>query len=181
MILRIVPIFTIVCVAACSNHTASIDRSTAHYLDRVSMNVADVSTRFSISVDRGSTVAAARSDGGAAVFTPSLADHGGFVGWLDLPKAHACAARLPAAYYVLDARVTATEAFLTLREVDGAARLEDLRFAVERIDDDTPVAAMARIAFGPERFLLGRWFRCSDGVGHCGWALTLDAATPGCG
>jgi hypothetical protein len=178
---RLALVFALAGLAACSLDRSPIDQTTTGYLDRVSAAVTDAAALAETPVERHATVSAARRDGGAAVFAPSSADDGGFVGWLELPQSHACAARLPAAYYLLEARVASAEANLTLRQIDGQARLDDLTVPVERIDGPAPAAPMARIALGPDSFLLGRWFKCSDGLGHCGYAVTLDAATPGCG
>lgn len=176
ILFRIALVLAVVGVAACAS---TVDQTTDRYLENVSNNVAAVAKRIGVPIERGATVVAARSDGGVAVFSPS-SDQGGFVGWLDLASTHACAARLPAAYYVVQADVTQTEALLTLRQVDGDARLVGLRVAVELVDDDEPVTPMARIALGPDQFLLGRWDKCSDGLGHCGIGLTLNASTHGC-
>lgn len=181
MIPRLVSILIVGCVAACGTPAPSVENSVALHLDQVSARVAEVAAEAGIPVERGAVVSTARGDGGAAVFLPSAHEDGRLVGWLQLPPANPCAARLPAGFYAVDVRLTAEEAFLTLREIDGSARLADLRSNLERFDDeDAPSTALARIALDPEQFLLGSWVKCSDGVGCCRWVLTLDSSTPGC-
>ena len=178
MFVRIVPILFLAGVAACGRPPDSIEDSMALHLDQVSTRVAEVATRAGIPVDRSGTVTAARSDGGA-VFVPSPHDDGRLIGWLDLPPANPCAARLTPGYYVVEPRLTETEAFLTLREIDGPGRLEGLRSDLERNDDDDALHP-GRIELGPEHFSSWGWVKCSDGIDCCRWVLTLDASTPGC-
>lgn len=151
------------------------------FLNEVSDQVVVAAASIDQSVDPTAAVGATRADGGAAVFLPTKQSHGDFVGWLDLPPGHACATRLPAATYSVAADVGASTAQITLMQLDGGARLDGLTLRVDRIRTAEPVTPMARIAMGPDSFVLGRWFTCSDGVGHCGYALTLDSQTPGCG
>ncbi|MCV3273671.1 hypothetical protein [Roseobacter sinensis] len=155
--------------------------TTERALARTSAQVAATATDAGIATDQTATVSASRADGGAAVFVPEAVGGGGFVGWLDLPPAHACRGTLPPANYAVSAEIGARSAALSLRQIDGPSGLAPVTVPVRRISSDAPVTPMARVALGPDSFLLGRWFTCSDGVGHCGYALTLDASTPGCG
>lgn len=176
----IVFIFAAAGVTGCVSSTKSLQTSTEFYLKRASTDMSAVASRIGISVEKSETISIASGNGGAAVITPITDDSNGFISWLDLPKTNACASQLSSAFYIVSARSTLTDAFISLREIDGSAGLEGVRVLVERISDAAPVTPMARIALGPDALSFGRWFRCSDGVGHCGYALTLDANTPGC-
>ena len=167
-------------LTACAQLTSTSTVS-ERFLARVSGNVASVADGEGIAVDRAATVSAVRADGGAAVFAPEAGAAGGFVGWLDLPEGHACAGSLPAANYAVSAEIGARSALVSWRQIGGAARLDAVKVPVTRISSAAPTTPMARVALGPDSFLLGRWFTCSDGIGHCGYAITLDASTPGCG
>ncbi|MEM9708501.1 MAG: hypothetical protein AAF871_06865 [Pseudomonadota bacterium] len=157
------------------------DVASERFLSLASANVASVAADEGIPVDQDATVSAARSDGGVAVFAPEAGPSGGFVGWLELPETHACASTLPAANYTVSAEIGARSALVSWRQIGGAAKLDAISVPVSRISDTAPVMPMARVALGPDSFLLGRWFTCSTGSGHCGYALTLDGSTPGCG
>ena len=167
-------------LTGCVNSTRSLQTSTEIYLKRASTDMSAVASRIGIPVEESETIAVAGGNGGAAVFTPVTNDSNGFISWLDLPKTNACASQLSSAFYIVSARTTLVDAVVSLREIDGSARLEGVRVLVERISDAAPVSPMVRVGLGPDTLSFGRWFRCSDGAGHCGYALTLDESTPGC-
>lgn len=165
-------------LAACSQ-TPEI--AAQRFLNDVSDRIVIAAASEGQSVDPAAAVGATLASGGAAVFLPTRQSSGDFVGWLELPPGHACSARLPSATYSVTADVGARIAQLSFRQLEGSARLDGLTVRVDRIRAATPATPMARIAMGPDSFVLGRWFTCSDGVGHCGYALTLDSQTPECG
>lgn len=167
-------------IAGCVADLGTVDGTTERYLATATAQVSAAAARADLTTDETATVAAARRDGGSAAFSPLSAGGQGFVGWLDLPRTHACSAQLPADYYVVDAKVAPRSAVIGLRRIDGTAVLQGASVPVEHLPGSAPPAPMARIALGPDSFTLGRWFECSDGVGHCGWAITLDASTRGC-
>jgi hypothetical protein len=177
----IIPILALPFMAACERPQVSIEDSTGRYLDQVVTRVAEVATREGIPVIPSEALTAAHSEG-AAVFLPSTHEDGRLVGWLDLPATNPCAAHLTPGYYVVEPRLMETEVLLTLREIGGSSGLEGLRSDVEREvnDDDLHPPTLVRIALGPEHFSSWGWHKCSDGIGCCRWALTLDASTPGC-
>lgn len=175
------PFLVIVFVTACGHSPVSIEDSTALHLDQVSARVAEVAAKADIPIDSSGTVTAAHSEGGTAVFMPAPHEDGRLVGWLDLPPANPCAARVTPGYYLIEPRLTKTKANLTLREIEGAGELDNLMSDLERKDDDeTPHPTLVRIALGPEHFSVSGWHKCSDGIGCCRWVLTLDESTPGC-
>lgn len=176
-----ITIFVIVCAAACGQAPDSIEDNTALFVDQVSTRVAEVAARENIPIDLSGTIAAVHGEGGAAVFVPTPHDDGRLVGWLDLPRSNPCATVLTPGYYVVEPRFTDSEAFLTIREIDGSGRLDDLSSTLERRADDEELhPSLLRIAFGAEHFSSWGWVKCSDGIGCCRWVLTLDASTPGC-
>lgn len=167
-------------LAACTpspTPEAAADR----FLARASASVMAAAVAEGLSVEPAAAVSAIRSDGGTAVFLPQTDEAGGFVGWLDLPDGHACRQKLPASHYAVTAKIAPRDVDLVFRQLDGPAGLDPISIPVEVLASETPVTPMARVALGPDSFLLGRWFTCSTGSGHCGYALTLDDSTPGCG
>lgn len=182
MFFRLLAGLGFVLVAACGTVTKSIEDSAALHLDQVSTRVAEVATREGIPVDRSETVATARSDGGVVVLVPAPHEDGRLVAWLELPPTNPCSARLTPGYYVIEPRLTDTEAFLSLREINGSGGLEGLRSDLERDEfDDAQHPALIAVALAGEYFSSWGWHKCSDGIGCCRWVLTLDASTPGCG
>lgn len=174
-------IFAIFCATACGRVPGSIEDSTTLFVDQVSTRVAEVAAREDIPVDLSGTIAAVHGEGGAAVFVPTPHDDGRIVGWLDLPRSNPCAKVLTQGYYVVEPRFTDSEAFLTIRGIDGSSRLDGLSSTLERRADDEELhPSLLRIAFGAEYFSGWGWVKCSDGIGCCRWVLTLNASTPGC-
>ena len=76
---------------------------------------------------------------------------------------------------------TVTEPILTLRKLSEGVKLKNLVSRLEKKDGDNRVhSTQVRVAIGPEHFSLSSWHRCSDVIGCCRYALTLDESTPGC-
>ena len=149
------------------------------FIDGIGADLSGVARGAGRTPIEGSVVGAVRGEGGIAALLPT--DDGGFVLWLDLPPANACAAALPSGYYIGDVRTEGYTATLDFRGVDRATGLDELTSEIERIAGTAPPQPMAEISFGPDRLALGRWFECSTGTGHCAYALTLNASTRGCG
>jgi hypothetical protein len=167
--------------AACGHSPVSIEDSTRLHLDQVSTRVAEVATKAGIPIDSRGAVTAAHSEGGTAVFVPAPHEDGRIVGWIDLPPTNPCAARITQGYYLIEPHLTKTKANLTLRGIETSSGIDTFMSNLKRKDDDEmPHPTLVRISLGPEHFSVSGWHKCSDGLGCCRWALTLDESTPGC-
>lgn len=178
---RSFPVLVILSITACVRSPSSIEDSAAKHLKQVSTRIAEVAAKAGIPIDSSGTVIAVHSEAGSAAFVPAPHEDGRLVGWLDLPPTNPCAARITPGYYVIEPRLSKTEASLMLREIEGASGLSNLISDLERKDDDETLhPTLVRAAIGPEHFSVMGWHKCSDGIGCCRWVLTLDNTTPGC-
>lgn len=130
------------------------------------------------------TVTATRSSDEFIILSPADADRQpDLYAYVALPSESACVATLPHDFYWIEIRLDHQEpdlAWATFYNSNDDAALKDIPVRVTEVSVPLPSEPTVDVALNPGSALFGRWYDCSDGLGHCGYALTLTYDSSDC-